>query len=320
MYFFAGGVTIIWGVVVYFVLPPDPIRAKGFGERERFIAVSRMRINNSGVRNTHFKSGQAVELLTDVKFWLIFFYAFLGMIANGPISTFQGIIIKSLGFSGVNSLLIMMPSGAYAGTMMLLVPYLANKFPGWRAYLVAMCQLGVILGSLLLWKLPRSAVGGMLFGVYILPSLGAGYATLMGLFLANNAGYTKRSLASSGLYIGYCFGMVYHPLTLLRMLIICLGNFVGPLVFQEKQAPGYVTGWIVTVIAAIVAAFLVLVYRFVCARENKRRAASGTTEAFDHAYEDDMTDKTVFTPEVCFAFEATNSMFSESSIQIFTVK
>lgn len=206
MYFFAGGLTIICGVLIYFVLPSDPIRAKGFNDRERFIAVSRMRTNNSGVRNTHFKGGQAIELLTDIKFWLIFFYALCGMFANAPISTFQAIIIDGFGFNPLNSLLLMIPSGVYAGTMMLITTYLAYKFPGWRAYIVIMCQLVTMAAALMLWLLPRSELGGLLFACYILTTTGAGYAVVMGLFLANNAGYTKRSLASSGLYIGYSLG------------------------------------------------------------------------------------------------------------------
>ena len=35
---------------------------------------------------------------------------------------------------------------------------------------------------------------------------------------------------------------------------------------------------------------LALFYRFVCARENKKRDASGIAEAFENAYDDDMTD------------------------------
>lgn len=31
-------------------------------------------------------------------------------------------------------------------------------------------------------------------------------------------------------------------------------------------------------------------YRFICDRENKKRDKSGVEEAFDHAYEDDLTD------------------------------
>lgn len=207
MYFFAGGLTIIWGVLVYILLPPDPIRARGFSKRQRFIAVSRMRTNNSGVRNMHFKASQAAELLLDIKFWLIFFFAFTGMFANAPISTFQPLIISRFGYSELNSLLLMIPGGFYAGSMMLITTYLAYKFAGWRAYINILCQLVTTLASLLLWLLPRSALGGLLFAVYVLPTTGAAYAVMMGLFLANNAGYTKRSLASSGLYIGYSLGM-----------------------------------------------------------------------------------------------------------------
>jgi hypothetical protein len=35
---------------------------------------------------------------------------------------------------------------------------------------------------------------------------------------------------------------------------------------------------------------LALLYRFVCARENKKRDESGIAEAFENAYDDDMTD------------------------------
>jgi uncharacterized membrane-anchored protein len=71
------------------------------------------------------------------------------------------------------------------------------------------------------------------------------------------------------------------------------GNFAGPQVFRAQDAPRYTLGFIVVVITAIIAGLIVLVYRFVCAYENRRRDALGTTEAFEHAYEDDLTDKKV---------------------------
>jgi hypothetical protein len=207
MYYFAGSITIVWGILLWWVLPPDPIRAKGFDERERYILVARLRTNNSGVRNTHLKGGQIIELLLDVKFWLIFSVAFLSMIANGPISTFIPIIVNGFGFSTLNSLLLLMPAGAYSGSLMLLLSWLSFKYVGIRSYLVFLAQMGTVLAALLLWLLPLSAKGGLLFATFILPSVGGGYAVLMGLQIANTAGYTKRSVASSGLYIGYCLGM-----------------------------------------------------------------------------------------------------------------
>ncbi|PLN78361.1 MFS general substrate transporter [Aspergillus taichungensis] len=275
MYLFGGSVTIVWGVLVLFLLPPDPIRARGFDSRQRYIAVARLRVNNAGVRNTHYKKSQVIELLGDLKFWLMFFIAFLSMIANGPISTFTPIIINSMGFDTLTSLLLMMPSGLYAGSLMLVAPYLAYRFKNIRSWLVCVCVLMSTVAALLLLLLPFSKTGGLLFACYILPSVGGGYAVLMGLQIANIAGYTKRAVASAGLYIGYC-----------------LGNFVGPLVFEEKDAPRYVPGFIVVIVTSFVSSMLVLAYRFVCDRDNKRRDAAGTMEAFDNAYQDDLTDMT----------------------------
>ena len=85
------------------------------------------------------------------------------------------------------------------------------------------------------------------------------------------------------------------------------GNFLGPLVFKEEEAPYYTTGWIVTVATSCGAVVCCLIYRLICAWENRKRDRLGE-EAFDHvsifitlqgglllihgqAYEDDLTDK-----------------------------
>ena len=49
-----------------------------------------------------------------------------------------------------------------------------------------------------------------------------------------------------------------------------------------------------TVATAAAAIVLTIVYRFVCQRENERRDATGQLEAYDHAYEDDWTDRKVW--------------------------
>lgn len=226
MYYFAGGLTIIWGIAIFFILPPDPVRAKGFDERERYIMLARLRSNNAGVRNTHFKGKQVLELIFDLKFWLMFTIAFLCMIPNGkftpfvvepnngaqlipmpgPISAFIPIIVKGFGFTSLNSILLIMPTGAYAGTLQLILTFLAGKYTNIRSYLVFGSFMGTTLSAALLWKLPLKDLGGLLFATIILPSFGAGYAVMMGLQIANIAGYTKKTFASSGLYIGYCLG------------------------------------------------------------------------------------------------------------------
>lgn len=274
MYLFAGGITTLLSILVLLYLPPDPIRAKNFTDRERYVAVARLRSNNSGVRNLHFKPSQVYDALTDIRFILLFFTTFLMFFANGANATMSPIIVHSFGFSTLNSLLLVTPAGFVSGTIELTVCYLAYKIKGIRIYLFVICVCTTMLSCLLLWQLPRSAKGGLLFAIEILPAFGGGYAILMGLAIANTAGYTKRTVTAAGLFMAWC-----------------LGNFTGPLLFKTNDAPVYATAFAVTVAGLAAAVVLSVAYFFVCRFENAKRDRSGTTEAFEHAYNDDLTDR-----------------------------
>lgn len=241
---FSAGITILWSIAIYFFLVPDPVRVKSFSYRAKYILVARLRTNNSGVRNTKWKKDQVMELLTDLKFWLAFWMGCLAMVmccplkfllsspfpfffllsiyfpamacfsfsnpssstkvCNGALSTFMPLVIAGFGFSSLNALLLTMPAGAYCGTVVLLAAYLAMKFEHIRTWIIALAQALSTGAAVLLWQLPTSERGWLLFAMYLLPSAAAGYCVLMGLQIANTAGYTKRALASSGIFVGYC--------------------------------------------------------------------------------------------------------------------
>lgn len=76
-------------------------------------------------------------------------------------------------------------------------------------------------------------------------------------------------------------------------MLIYLGNFTGPPVYKTKDAPRYVPGFITVVVTSFAAGVIVLIYRFICVWENRRRDDSGTSEGYENAYQDDLTDKTV---------------------------
>lgn len=308
MFLIAGIITMLWSILVLFFMPPDPIRAKGFTDRERYIAVARMRINNAGVRNTHFKFDQVIDALTDIRFWLIFFSVFLSMVANGPVSTFVPIIIHGFGFDTLTSLLLIMPAGFIVGAMMLGMPYIAYRIPGLRTYLIISCSVPTVVACCILWLLPTDNKGALLFATFILASFGAGYSVTMGLQLANTAGYTKRSVTSSGIFVGYC-----------------LGNFTGPLVFKEEDAPSYGPGFAVVLATTIASMVLMLIYRIVCIRENKRRDKTGIMEGYEHAYEDDFTDRKVINlytfpfSNIIYQALKTVNIFAESPIPLHNI-
>ncbi|KAH6134164.1 hypothetical protein HBI68_250730 [Parastagonospora nodorum] len=191
------------------------------------------------------------------------------MITNGPVSSFFPIIISGFGFNRLNALLLTLPAGIVIGTLELVVPYIAYRVSNVRTWLIVICQCGTIAASLLLWLLPRDEKGGLLFACYILASYSGGYAVLMGLQVANTAGYTKRSVTSAGIFVGYC-----------------LGNFVGPTLFKPRDAPMYAPGFIAVLATSTVAAVLAIVYRFICIRENRHRDESSGQDGLDSALAD----------------------------------
>ncbi|KAM6517675.1 hypothetical protein FSOLCH5_008643 [Fusarium solani] len=88
MFIFAGCITIVWAFIIPICMDPDPITAKHLDEREKFIAVSRLRVNNSAVRNTHFKKDQVLDALRSPQFWLLFFMSAALNTVNAVSTTF----------------------------------------------------------------------------------------------------------------------------------------------------------------------------------------------------------------------------------------
>ena len=64
---------------------------------------------------------------------------------------------------------------------------------------------------------------------------------------------------------------------------------MGPLVFRKQDAPLYIPGFTVVIVANVLSILLMLLYRFLNARENKKRDQIAP-ESFDNAFDDDLTD------------------------------
>jgi MFS family permease len=77
-----GGVTIVFGIFVWFLFPDNPLDAKFLTLEERAQAVLRIKENHSGIEQKFFKRYQFVEALKDPKSWLYFLHAWSQEMAN----------------------------------------------------------------------------------------------------------------------------------------------------------------------------------------------------------------------------------------------
>jgi MFS family permease len=113
-----GAITVIWGFIVLYILPDNPIHARFLSHSERTIAVERMRRGQTGIENNHFKIYQVKEALLDLKTWILVMMTLSIQMLNGAVSGFGSIIISSFGFNGLKSVLL---TGALGGIVFILL-------------------------------------------------------------------------------------------------------------------------------------------------------------------------------------------------------
>ena len=90
-----GIVGLIWAIVLWIYMPNTVMDAKFLNERQKMIAVERLRDNRTGASNeTTFKKEQMWEALTDIKVWYGFFYSIACIIPATAVGSFGGLIIR----------------------------------------------------------------------------------------------------------------------------------------------------------------------------------------------------------------------------------
>ncbi len=120
--------TAAVGCVFLWAMPDNQMNARFLTEHERVQAVERIRANQQGVGNKHFKAYQFWEALTDPVVWALVFYALVADIPNGGISNFFSQLIVSFGFSNQESLLLGIPGGAIEVVALIASGFLGDRY------------------------------------------------------------------------------------------------------------------------------------------------------------------------------------------------
>ncbi|KAB8346098.1 hypothetical protein FH972_023146 [Carpinus fangiana] len=226
-----GLLTSAIGVLFYFIVPDNQLNARWLTKEERILAIERIRSNEQGVGNKHWKFYQFKEALVDPKTWLFFFYSLMSDIPNGGLTNFFSQLIVSFGYTQEESLLYGTPGGAVEVVTLLLWGWLTVHY-GNRLAFSSIFLLLAILGMILIVALPLDNKKGRLAGYYLTQASPVPFVAILSLISTNVAGYTKKTTVAALYLIAYC-----------------VGNIIGPQVFRPKDAPRYVPAEIVIIVS-----------------------------------------------------------------------
>jgi ACS family allantoate permease-like MFS transporter len=83
-----GLLTLVLGIAFLYIIPDNQLNARWLTKEDRVLAVERVRVNQQGIGNKHFKMYQFKEALLDPMTWAFFIFALLADIPNGGITNF----------------------------------------------------------------------------------------------------------------------------------------------------------------------------------------------------------------------------------------
>ncbi|OTA55815.1 MFS general substrate transporter [Hypoxylon sp. EC38] len=263
IFMFFGVITVAFSFVMLTFMPDSPIEAKFLSDEDKLIAVERLRMNQMGVISREWRNDHLKEALLDPKSWFWFALLFSISIPSGGISTFGPLIVETFGFDQFQTILFNIPFGFVQLVATVGGAFIAQRLKMKGPVIAGLC-LPPIAGCVMLMVLPRDAASKapLLVGYYLI-SVYPGITPLIYSWASQNtAGDTKRKCTNAVLFVGQS-----------------IGNVIGPLLYTQKEAPGYSRGLrsnLALYIAIIVLTGITTMYlKYLNASHAKRRVAMG---------------------------------------------
>ncbi|KAJ5118239.1 hypothetical protein N7526_009876 [Penicillium atrosanguineum] len=267
-----GCLSVLWGLFVIWWMPDSPMRAKCFSEEDKHLMIERLRTNQTGIQNKQFRSYQVWEALRDPQTWCYCSIQLFTTLPTSGLGSFAGIIMKTFGFTTLQSQLLAMVLGSYIIIILLTSAWLVKKY---NQNLLVM--LGFVIpsyiGTIVLMTVEVGSLAnkvGLLISYYIALSFWSAQTLALSMVSRNIAGQTKKATVVAATFISWA-----------------AGNAI------DWDAPRYHIAWSVHLACYACMTVAVIFLRFYLIRQNKKKdamlAAAGISAAdpnLIHAFED----------------------------------
>ncbi|KAH6880705.1 major facilitator superfamily transporter [Thelonectria olida] len=258
MYIILGVLTFLWAFALWVFLPNRISSARFLTPEERQFAGDRVVVAGTGrTEDSHWRWDQFKEAIIDPKTWLIFGIELVQSIPNSGTQNFANIVIKSFGFTSLQSTLINIPYSLLAASVIFGTGWVAGRFQKMNCILIVCVVIPCIVGSAVIYCRDRIPAKGVHLFAYFLLSTGPAVMPLaLSLVQANCRGVTKKMTMSALLFIAYC-----------------AGNIAGPQFFKASEEPHYNTAFRTIMICYALVAGLAMTLRGYLQWMNHRRAS-----------------------------------------------
>nr|AAV91786.1 hypothetical protein [Penicillium canescens] len=251
LFIICGAITVLAGVGFFILMPNGPKDAWFLNAREREVPSLRMAEDREGGDKTSFSMVQLKETLIDPKAWVVFWFGVL-VCMQSPVLTFPSLVIKSIGYSKLETMRYTAPSGAVQIVLLWIGAGLVYIFPHQRSLVVLALIIPPLIGTVFLMKLDVAAQWGLIVSSWLASCITASMTILLSLAASNFKGNTKRAIVNGMFFIGYCAGCIASPQL-------------------WTHSPRYTSGVITSIVTWCLLFCVVILFRFLCVWDNKKR-------------------------------------------------
>lgn len=274
-----GAVTVLYSVILFFILPDNIETAWFLNKREKQIAYLRVVGNQTGT--THdtskpFNFNHVKECLLDPKYYITVAFIICQSITNAGLTNFNPLIIRGFGFSALKTTLMASPQAAVALGGGIIVTALCMWIDNVRCLLWFLSSLPALIGAIMVNKIDsQTHRNAALAGVYLMGFYNVPWCLMLALTSSNTTGNTKKTFMSISVAVWYA-----------------VGNIIGPYFFKSSEAPHYPTG-----IHAMEASFCIMSFTgflyYVVVRYQNRKKDNEHIEVpeIEEDLNQDLTDK-----------------------------
>lgn len=199
LFIILGALTIVLGIVFFFIVPDTPQTAKFLTPEEREIARRRTAENMQALNTKDHKWYQVREAFKDPAVWIITLIAAVNGIPNGGITNFYAIMVLSIGIKVQDGILLSMLN-CWVAVATIITLVVGSKI-GCRTLTAIPAHVISMLGGLLVWLLPRSLVRVRLAGFYLTLVYAMGQTVCMSLISTNITGRTKKTTVAAMFFV-----------------------------------------------------------------------------------------------------------------------
>ena len=170
LFLICGAMTVFAGIGFFVLMPNGPNDAWFLNEREKVVLSLRLANDREGGDKTAFSMSQLREALQDPKAWVVFWFGVL-VTMQSPVLTFASLVIESIGYSKLQTILYTAPSGAVQIALLWIGTLLVFIFPRQRTLIILALIIPPFIGTIFLLKLTVSAEWGLIVASWLVCGL-----------------------------------------------------------------------------------------------------------------------------------------------------